>query len=158
MARMKNALFCLAFLAAAAAARAAEPVIVAVPEGSKIVAVRGGKVKLTGPGEMTVSDSGIELKFGRLLLALPKLKGRKFAVRTQHAVAAVRGTEFYVEAGKDETYVCACEGRLAVGKTPLSAAKKARHKSKSFRDGKVVLADAGMRGHSDEEFPSLRGR
>jgi hypothetical protein len=139
---------------------------VVLSTGTRVVDVPGGRVKATAPAEFTVTKTGIELKLGRLLLALPKLKGRRFSVRTAEAVAAVRGTEFYVDAQKGSTYLCVCEGKIEAKPDAskkealnLSATKQSRHHAwllKRSPDGGLLSEKAPMRGHTDEELASLR--
>lgn len=166
-----NALLLSLAAAALAAAPAPAEKTYKVEEGkTEIVAVTGGKVKLTGPAEMKVGARGIELLAGRLLLALPRLGKRRFAVRTAHAVAAVRGTEFYVEALADSTYLCVCEGAIdarapkqrrdkTMPSPLLTADKEHRHAAYVLTpaaEGLLKSEPAAMRGHADDEFPSLR--
>lgn len=155
---MKPLALALLLLVPAAPAASFEGFDVSLSSGTRVVDLPWGRVKLTGPGEMTVSRDGIRLRLGRLLLALPKVGPRGFAVRTPHAVAAVRGTEFYVDAQPRSTYVCACEGKLAVGKTPISATRAKRHSARRFERGRLVDPEPGMLGHADDEFPPLRAR
>src|SRR5207249_2333571 len=118
---------------------------------------------LKGPARFIPSAGGVKLNFGGLLSVLRPLKAR-WDVETPDAVAAVRGTEFYIEArpGKG-TYLCLCRGALDVfpAGEPLAqatslAAKK--HKSLSYRTekGKLVSSSAMMAHHSDGEIASLR--
>lgn len=122
-----------------------------------------GKVLLTGPADFVVEKHGVELKTGGLLSVLHKLAGG-FEVKTPSAVAAVRGTEFYVEArGEKDTYVCICDGKVDVsargasGK-PIAMKSKKKHKSLLFTLGESGLAKkpAKMEGHTDAEIASLK--
>lgn len=121
-----------------------------------------GKLLLTGPADFTVETRGIALKAGGLLSVLNRLKGG-FQVRTPAAVAAVRGTEFFVEPrGEHETYLCLCRGRIEVtgvdGAGKPIAIKSANHKSYLFsRVGAVLTKRAArMEGHSDAEIADLK--
>jgi len=132
--------------------------------GRAILRVAGGVVLIKGPAHFVPKTDGFILKLGSLLSVLPNLNGRDYRVRTVAAVAAVRGTEFFVEAERGgTTYLCLCHG--AVDVTPASrgdaepAHLKADHHTEfEFRDdgGRLVQTPAGMRGHSDEEVMSLR--
>ena len=122
-----------------------------------------GKVLLTGPSDFTVEKRGVNLKTGGLLSVLSKLKG-SFEVSTHAAVAAVRGTEFYVEArGENATYVCICDGKVDVsardgsGK-PVAMKSKKTHKSLLFSRGGAGLSKkpAKMEGHTDAEIAGLK--
>lgn len=139
---------------------------VALSTGTQVIDVPGGKAKVTAPADLVVTKTGIDMKFGKILLALNKLKGRRFAVRTPSAVAAVRGTEFYVDAEKASTYICVCEGKIEA--LPDQTKKKGldlvsphehRHNAWTLRrapDGGFLSEKAPMRGHTDEELASLR--
>lgn len=122
-----------------------------------------GKVLLTGPADFTVEKRGLSLKTGGLLSVLKKLVGG-FEVSTPSAVAAVRGTEFYVEArGEKDTYVCICDGKIDVtarggaGKPVVMKSRK-KHKALLFSRGGDGLSKkpAKMEGHTDAEIASLR--
>ena len=131
--------------------------------GSAVLDYGGeGRLMLSGPGWMTLDGRRLTLLGGGLLSVMSRLKGR-YSVATPVAVAAVRGTEFYVEARADgSTYLCLCEGSLVVtGAKGLKYKKgfKADHHS-SFvfeRDGKnLKSAQAPMTGHHDEDIEALR--
>ena len=116
---------------------------------------------LTGPGDMKVRSRGVELTLGGLLNVFPKLRGG-FTVRTRNAVAAVRGTEFYVETrGADATYICLCSGRITVtglkDKDFKTTIKAKTHTAFLFHGAGKTLAQAKapMTGHTDAQIAEL---
>lgn len=126
-----------------------------------IAAGEAGHLLLKGPASFTARAAGVSLGRGSLLSSLPGLKGRGFAVATKTAVAAVRGTDFYVSVkGPRETYVCACEGRLEISggaKDAPRPLKGTHHTARRYSRGRSGLedGDAGMEGHTDEELAAL---
>jgi hypothetical protein len=132
--------------------------------GRAVLRVAGGVVLIKGPAHFVPKLDGFVLKLGSLLSVLPHLDGRAYRVRTPAAVAAVRGTEFFVQTGrKGATYLCLCRGAVDVAPASRDDAPPARIKSDhhagfEFRDdgGRLVQAPAGMRGHTDDELASLR--
>lgn len=121
-----------------------------------------GKVLLTGPAVLTVGGRRLTLTGGGLLNVMSRLKGR-YSVATPAAVAAVRGTEFYVEARADgSTYLCLCEGSIEVaGGKGVKYKKRFRaehHQAAVFsRDGKTLKRVAAeMGGHHDEDIEALK--
>jgi hypothetical protein len=84
-------------------------------------------------------------------------KGRKYAVRTPVAAAAVRGTVFHVQVeSQEKTYSCLCEGQyeLTVGR-----GRKRNVKSKGHTASFLTLeADegAGLLHHTDEDIAALK--
>lgn len=121
-----------------------------------------GRLKLTGPAELRLGPRRVTLASGRLLSVLNKLKG-SFSVATPIAVAAVRGTEFFVEARDDgRTYLCLCAGVLEVSGTPGVSYRKAirseHHAAYIYsRHGKRLDRNAWkMEHHSDAEIGGLK--
>ncbi len=121
-----------------------------------------GKLMLRGPAEFTPQEDSVNLRSGALLGVLPFLKG-KFSVRTPNVTAAVRGTDFFIEARKhDESYVCLCSGAL-----DLTSEGDERFRLKlqgSRHDAALLLrgssrlsqAPAAMAGHTDAEIEELK--
>lgn len=121
-----------------------------------------GRLKLTGPAEIRLGPRQVTLASGRLLSVLNKLKGG-FSVATPIAVAAVRGTEFFVEARDDgRTYLCLCSGTLEVAGAPGLAHRKTlradHHASYIYsRHGKRLDRNPWkMEHHSDAEIGGLK--
>lgn len=120
-----------------------------------------GKLLLRGPAEFTPQQDALSLRSGALLSVLPFLKGR-FSVRTPTVTAAVRGTDFFIEARKKETYVCLCSGALDLtsdddGRFRLNL-QGSRHEAPILlRDGsRVTRTPAAMQGHTDAEIEELK--
>lgn len=121
-----------------------------------------GRVQLKGRTELRLESRRVTLKFGALLSVLPKLK-RGFAVATPIAVAAVRGTEFFVEAREDgRTYLCLCEGTLEVTGAPGLGYRKA---IRSKHHGSYIFSKIGkrldrgpwrMENHTDADIEGIR--
>lgn len=93
---------------------------------------------------------------GKVLNILEKRS--RYLVRTPSAVAAVRGTIFFVNVLDDnKTYFCACNGSIAIEddhQKELTTLSGAHHKpSYCERDGETLsMADAGMADHDDLEI------
>lgn len=122
-----------------------------------------GRLRLSGPAELRLGKRQVELKLGRLLSVLPRLRAG-FSVSTPVAVAAVRGTEFFVEAREDgRTYLCLCEGALEVTGAPGLSLRKTTLRSKHH--GSYIYSKIGkrvdrgpwrMENHSDAEIDGLK--
>lgn len=142
-------------------------------EGDRVVVAEGGsaEVALDGGSLITVreksefklektakGDSSFFLAVGSLLAKIQKLGNQRLRVRTPTAVAAVRGTEFGVEAG-EETYVGVFdEGKVEVsgeaGGTPEllianqeTSVKKGAAPVHAAQLRRFVAHRALMRGH-----------
>lgn len=120
-----------------------------------------GRVLLKGPARLTLGAERLSLTEGGLLSVLDRLKGR-FAVATPAAVAAVRGTVFYIEArGPDSTYLCLCHGKLTVrggkGVRYRYTFSAAHHTAFLFSRGgrREKRAKAPMEHHTDAEIALL---
>ena len=131
--------------------------------GHAVIDLAGeGRLLLTGPADVEFGPRRLSLNRGRLLSVLGRLKGR-FSVATPIAVAAVRGTEFFVEAREDgRTYLCLCEGRIDVTGVPgvsYHKALQATHHSGFIysRHGKELDRNPWhMEHHSDAEIGSMK--
>ncbi|MBI2787202.1 MAG: FecR domain-containing protein [Elusimicrobia bacterium] len=142
-------------------------------EGDRVVVAEGGsaEVALDGGSLITVregsdfklektakGDSSFFLSVGSLLAKIQKLGAQRLRVRTPSAVAAVRGTEFGVEAG-DETHVGVFdEGKVEVtgdaGGTPEllianqeTSVKKGAAPVHAIQLQRFMAHRAQMRGH-----------
>jgi hypothetical protein len=109
----------------------------------------------------------IDLEKGGVASVLRKLEtvagSDSFRVRTQGAVAGVRGTSFCVWADETRSYVCACNGTVhtidSAGGNEFTIT--AAHHSARFytRDGKgITTEEAGLLFHDDAGLESLAGR
>ena len=128
--------------------------------GTAILAEEGARFLLKGPAFLVPKHASFRLDFGGLLSVLKK--GRKrFSVRTPTSVAAVRGTDFFVEArGKKETYICICSGKLeasAKGMGALAMSSK-HHLARRFlkKGSGVKTVEGTLEGHTDAELDELR--
>jgi hypothetical protein len=129
--------------------------------GTAVFETGAGRLLLKGPARVTPERKSILLSLGGLLSVLPKLHKRPFAVRTSNAVAAVRGTSFFVEARSDDsTYICACMGKLQVSGTGLKKAPlESEHHTAVMIDtdgSKTSRTPAGQEHHTDAEIDELR--
>lgn len=121
-----------------------------------------GRLKLAAPAEFKVGPRSFTLLRGALLSVLPKLKGA-FSVSTPIAVAAVRGTEFFIEARADgRTYLCLCDGVLEVTGMAGSGFRKT---IRSKGHGSYIFSQHGkrldrgpwkMESHSDADIGELK--
>jgi ferric-dicitrate binding protein FerR (iron transport regulator) len=125
-----------------------------------------GKVMLKGAtigAILPKGERGFSLAAGAILSALPHLKDR-FVVRTNSVTAAVRGTEFFVQAvNPHEAYVCVCSGKVDVNATRVEGkvfALEAAHPHTAWsfhRSGaKLTRQDDVMRGHDDGDLAKLK--
>ena len=136
---------------------------VILSSGTAILTVDGGRFLVTGPARFTPGKTRVSLDLGSWLSVLTRKAGRRFSVKTPSAVAAVRGTDFYVGVGPaGETDVCICDGKLEVsgdGMSPLPLAAK-HHLNYRFVSsaGKSSGAKAPMIGHTDAELKDLHAR
>jgi len=133
---------------------------VRLASGTAVIAIEGGRLLLTGPARFTPKKSQFRLHLGSLLSAL-KHGNRRFSVRTPTVVAAVRGTDFFVQVGpKREVDVCICRGALAVKGAGMSALPMSAENHLNYRFWNVKSGTAREKsprvGHTDEELESLR--
>jgi ferric-dicitrate binding protein FerR (iron transport regulator) len=121
------------------------------PDGSALRLNAGSKLKLSDLAGKTALD----LRSGSALSAVHK--GSAYSIATPRAVAAVRGTVFYVEATKlRPTYVCVCEGKVRVTSGRHSQLISTEtHQAVSVRRGR--LKSDKMLGHTDAEIAELKG-
>lgn len=129
--------------------------------GTATIAIDGGRFLLTGPARLTPTKRAFRLDLGGLLSVLTKKAGRRFSVRTPTAVAAVRGTDFFVSAGAQrETDVCICKGALKVSSKgleplPLASESHLNYRIWPVKDG-TAREKSPMIGHTDAELDALR--
>ena len=126
----------------------------------------GGSTFLIRNGELTIKKfekkvTVVHLLKGKFFHYLDtKTKKRSFIVKTKTASLGVRGTKYMVEATDDKTYLCVCEGRVAI-KSNLS--KKLYTASKgedidvlnSMADFKVREASDMMYDMTAKEFSEM---
>lgn len=135
---------------------------VRLSSGTATLAIDGGRFLLTGPARFTPRKSSFRLDLGGLLSVLTHRAGRRFSVRTPTAVAAVRGTDFYVEVGtKQEVDVCICRGALEVSAKGMETLPMAAEHHLNYRFWIVKSGTARekspMIGHTDADLDALRG-
>jgi ferric-dicitrate binding protein FerR (iron transport regulator) len=144
-------------------AELAERAVLALDKGTAVIEFGDqGRMLLTGPAEFEFGEGRVLLSRGRLLSVLDRLKGR-FSVQTPVAVAAVRGTEFFVEAREDgRTYLCLCSGVLEVTGAPGLRHRKTirsdHHLSYIYsRHGKRLDRNPWkMEKHTDKDIGMMR--
>ena len=133
--------------------------------GKAVLRLADGLVLLKGPASFRPDSDGATLGWGRLLTLL-KPRHKPWRVSSPTAVAAVRGTEFYLHSPKEggPDYLCLCRGFLRV--TPAAAPKAEpllleteSHEASRLqaKGGSLAQSPAGFEGHTDEELASLRG-
>jgi hypothetical protein len=107
-------------------------------------------------------DIILDVEKGKVLNILEKRSS--YLVRTPSAVAAVRGTIFFVSVIDDgKTYFCACNGTIAIENDQqklLTTLSSSHHKpSYCEREGEdLSMADAEMLDHDDIEIFELMYR
>lgn len=132
---------------------------VRLSSGTAVLATDDGRFLLKGPAKLTPKPALFHLSLGSLLTVLHK-RNHRFAVSTPTAVAAVRGTDFYVDASPEGSNVCICKGKLDVSarglkRFPLAAEHHLNHFLKPA-GAKTTHAEAPMVGHDDAELDMLR--
>jgi len=135
---------------------------VRLASGTATLALDGGRFLLKGPARFTPRKSQFRLDLGSLLTVLKSRAGRRFSVRTPAAVAAVRGTDFFVSVGsKQEVDVCICRGALEVTakgmeKLPMAAEHHLNYRFWIVKSG-TAREESPMIGHTDDELDVLHG-
>jgi len=135
---------------------------VRLSSGTATLSIDGGRFLLTGPARLTQRKASLRLHLGSLLSVLTKKAGRRFSVWTPTAVAAVRGTDFFVQVGpRKEVDVCICRGALKVTAKGMDALPMASESHLNYRfwqvNSGVARDKSPMLGHTDAELDVLRG-
>jgi ferric-dicitrate binding protein FerR (iron transport regulator) len=135
---------------------------VRLASGTATLALDGGRFLVTGPARFTPRKSYFRLDLGYLLSVLTHRAGRHFSVRTPTAVAAVRGTDFFVGVGPTQTVdVCICRGALEVSAKGMETLPLAAEHHLNYRfwpvKGGAAREKSPMLGHTDAELDVLRG-
>lgn len=130
-----------------------------------IEASAGGRLLIIGPASFTPKSSQkFLLKAGRLLSTWKKLTS-EFKIATPAIVAAVRGTEFFIETrGANETYLCVCTGDVEVFDPrveeggSVTVIKGDHHSGHNFKfsGSSFLQTDAAMTAHTDSDLENLR--
>lgn len=123
-------------------------------DGSAIRLNADSRLDLAALGKKT----GLALQSGSVLSVVHK--GARYSVTTPRAVAAVRGTVFYVEATAAKPgYVCVCEGSVAVSDRKNRRRRRVittqEHQAVSVNPDQIVPDQ--MLGHTDDEIAELKG-
>ena len=120
--------------------------------------------------KLSVEQPEIAVKKGTFAAVFNKLEklttGQPFKVRTQTTVAGVRGTAFFVKAiDENNTYICICNGELAIGLTDgtemddpdMKTMKSGYHLAYYHRrvNGETVIEKASLEHHTNEEMEML---
>jgi hypothetical protein len=101
-------------------------------------------------------DLDLDVKKGKVLSILEKHS--RYSVRTPAAVAAVRGTIFFVAAiDPDSSYFCACNGTISIEEkngTEVKRLSSAHHQANfcEKENGQPNMTTAGMYEHTDLEI------
>jgi hypothetical protein len=122
-------------------------------DGSAIRLNAGSRLDLASLGRAT----SLSLQTGSVLSAVHK--GARYSVTTPRAVAAVRGTVFYVEATPARPgYVCVCEGTVSVtdrrNRRRSQVITTQTHRAVSVQRSRI--APDKMLGHTDDEIAELK--
>jgi ferric-dicitrate binding protein FerR (iron transport regulator) len=96
----------------------AEGMMIAIPKKGDYIDVKfqnGHVVRFLGASvmvkELNPKNTLLELLKGKIYSAIkPLTKDETFQVKTRRASFAVRGTHFFVEESKKDSYLCVCEG------------------------------------------------
>ncbi len=128
-------------------------------------------VRVTQNARATIDFSkavvDIDLAQGGVTSVLRKLQtvagNDSFRIRTQTAVAGVRGTSFCVWADDANAYICSCNGTVhtedAAGGNAF-ATTAAHHSARFYRrtGAGITVEDAGILFHTDESVSGLAAR
>jgi hypothetical protein len=119
--------------------------------GTAVVTRPEGRYLIKGPADIKFSKDQVRISLGGLLASLR----RPMKIRTQAVVAAVRGTELYVEGD----YVCLCKGAVELSDADKKAVPhpvtSTTHTGTRLIDGKW-RAQEKMHGHTDAELALLK--
>jgi hypothetical protein len=115
--------------------------------------------------ELKPASPGVHLSSGSVAIVFNKVKalGSTFRVATSSAIAGVRGTVFFirVEDGNN-TYVCACNGEVAVSSRGIAdtALSSMHHLAQRFtaKDGTTVTTKADLLYHDDALMNAVAAR
>ena len=140
-------------------------------EGQKLVSGKNSQAeirfgdnaifRIAGESEAVLArkKDAVEVRLKRGWLLSLVRPGHRYSVRTPVAVAAVRGTVFFVKVdSSDQAYVCICKGKLEVAHDGPSESMESQHhsaRSIAKSGGKTDLTPAPMQDHSDEDVRSL---
>lgn len=142
--------------------------------GTVVVARKGRAVIALAPGSFVVLRPGTRAVFGKserkdvsVQLAVGAIwsfvaRESSYEVASGNAVAGVRGTAFYVDAKKNESYVCDCDGKIELRAGGPKALPRNIDSDKAHIGtyvkgrGKAVKAGSAARsGHTDQERDEL---
>lgn len=134
---------------------------VRLASGTATLAMDGARFLVTGPARFTPRKKSVRLDLGGLLSVLTHRAGRRFSVRTPLAVAAVRGTDFFVSVSpRQEVDVCICRGKLRVTADKMEPLPLEAHDHLNYRfwsaKTETARAKSPMVGHTDAELDALR--
>lgn len=126
-----------------------------------------GAFTLKGPASFGINggrQAGVDLFRGALLAVLPRLRS-PFHVHSRGLVAAVRGTDLYLDAGgRNDLYVCVCQGAVDMTDNRPRGYRRtitgehhvgAGYKVGSGAGGSTLETDHAMEGHTDDELEAL---
>ena len=128
-------------------------------QNGHVVRLTGGTMKVH---EFTPKKSVLEVVKGTLFSLIHKLTpDEKFIVKTKRASFAVRGTKFFIQEKKDESYLCVCEGTVvatnnANPKLEVDVKKDQDLFVSDKKSFKVTLSSKAMRQMGNEVFDSLK--
>lgn len=71
-----------------------------------------------------------------------KKKQKSFRVLTRHTALGVRGTKFWTQVSKEETYLCVCEGEVMVKRDDQKMSVKRGEDIHVNKNNKLTLASA----------------
>ncbi len=80
----------------------------------EVILLRDGELFVNKQEKKIGGQTLVELVKGKIFVSIEKSQKRKFYVKTKTAAMGVRGTKFMVEVKPKETYLCVCEGSVAM--------------------------------------------
>jgi len=140
------------------------------PDGAVDIVFDRNNVFRLGSNTVAVIEIGatrqsVDLKFGTFAAVFSRLRtlsgNGTFDVTTPTVAGGVRGTSFFFRViDRDTTYVCTCNGTLALeatGETSPTLDSAVEHSAHVFRnvDGEVVMESADKLYHTNESLNQL---
>ena len=116
--------------------------IAELPDGSRIKLREATSLKLSLAAEPS-GMSGVFLELGGVFARVKRGGARHFGVSTAHAVASVRGTEFFTAFGRDSGG--GCDLWICVGKGAVEVKADASQEPLLVNEGKGVMLPGGRK-------------
>lgn len=110
---------------------------------------------------INLEENRIKINNGMVGFVLGNVKEETFEVETTTAIAAIKGTVFFINVeSPDQTYFCTCNGTIEYlsgedWDTNISANHHTSLRLKRNEDGSLERLESGMEFHTDEDMNIL---